>query len=415
MMRTVTLSVVDPAGAPLGTLPRFPVDLRHPIEVTAVVAGAATRFGVEVAVLRLLETTADACSYLVEAAALPDRYRGAVTVDLSDHPLRSAYARPGGPSTAVRWAERVLADRGRPLRTAHQIRTWNLSAIWRLDTAPLAEADPAGPDPAATAATEPAAAEPTGTVWLKAVPDFFAHEPAVLAFAAEHGPAGLVPPLLGSTHGRMLLDHVPGRDLYGAARPVRMAIAAAVQPLQVTAAEYVDELLAAGVPDRRGPALLALLTEVVNRYGHGEPRLVRLLDGLPDRLAELSGCGLPDTLVHGDLHPGNVRGDDSGAGLVVIDWGDSVVSHPGLDVLRLAGGLDPADTDELVAEWAGRWRAERPDSDPIRAVELLRPVAALYLAAVYMRFLDQIEPSEHPHHAQDVPDWLGRAAAMVDS
>jgi hypothetical protein len=402
VIRTVTLSVVDANGAALGTLPPFPVELPHPIEVAEVVSGARSRFGVEVAVLRLLEATDTACAYLVETSALPDRYRGPVAVDLSPHPLRSPYARPGGPSAAVHWAERELAGRGRALVTAHQIRTWNLSAIWRLDTASL---------PAAGTVALPTA----GTAWLKAVPEFFAHEPAVLAFAAEHGPAGLVPPLLASTHGRMLLEHVPGRDLYGADLAVRKAIAAAVHPLHTTAVAHADRLVAAGVPDRRGPALLALLTEVVTRYGHGEPRLARLVAGLPDRLAELAGCGLPDTLVHGDLHPGNVRGADPAGALVVIDWGDSVVSNPGFDVLRLAGGLDPVGTGELIDDWAQRWLTERPDSNPVRAVELLRPVAALYLAAVYMRFLDQIEPSEYPHHAQDVPDWLGRAAALVES
>jgi hypothetical protein len=45
-----------------------------------------------------------------------------------------------------------------------QQRTWNLSAIWRLDTG-------------------------YGPVWLKQVPRFFAHEPAVLGYLAgtEHG------------------------------------------------------------------------------------------------------------------------------------------------------------------------------------------------------------------------------------
>src|SRR6185369_5325274 len=117
------------------------------------------RFGVSVAVLRLLEATPDTCSYLVEAATLPDRYRGAVTVDLSDHPLRSPYARPGGPAATVRWAEQVLAERGRPLRTAHQIRTWNLSAIWRLDTAAPA------PDPDGASGPDGVSGPGGGTAW----------------------------------------------------------------------------------------------------------------------------------------------------------------------------------------------------------------------------------------------------------
>jgi len=33
----------------------------------------------------------------------------------------------------------------------------------------------------------------------------------------------------------------------------------------------------------------------------------RRLGELPARLARIERCGLPDTLVHGDLHPGNTR------------------------------------------------------------------------------------------------------------
>jgi hypothetical protein len=40
----------------------------------------------------------------------------------------------------------------------------------------------------------------------------------------------------------------------------------------------------------------------------------------------------------------------------------------------------------------------------------LRPIAALRNAAVYAHFLDNIEPSEHPYHAADVPFWLAEAA-----
>jgi hypothetical protein len=54
-----------------------------------------------------------------------------------------------------------------------------------------------------------------------------------------------------------------------------------------------------------------------------------------------------------------------------------------------------------------------PGSDPERAVELLRPVAELRMAAVYAMFLAGIEPSEHPYHLGDVPACLSRAAAVA--
>ena len=65
--------------------------------------------------------------------------------------------------------------------------------------------------------------------------------------------------------------------------------------------------------------------------------------GLPDRVAAVAACGVPDTLVHGDFHPGNVAGrpDD----YVILDWGDSFVGHPLLDELPFvvpAGAVRPA-------------------------------------------------------------------------
>ncbi|WP_349255136.1 phosphotransferase family protein [Micromonospora robiginosa] len=169
----------------------------------------------------------------------------------------------------------------------------------------------------------------------------------------------------------------------------------------------VDRLVADGVPDLRGHRLAEWIRARLT--GHDVSVAAGLLDGLDRRLRRLRDCGLPDTLVHGDLHPGNVRGD--GTRPVVIDWADAFAGHPAFDILRLTETLDPATAGRLVDAWADRWRADAPGSDPHRAVDLLRPVAPLRLAAVYAMFLAGIEPSEHPYHAHDVPAALAQAAA----
>ena len=274
----------------------------------------------------------------------------------------------------------MLDEQGRgPVTAMTQQRTWNLSTLWRLDTA-------------------------TGRYWLKQVPRFFAHEPAVLAWASG---SGRVTPLLAAEDARMLLAHVDGEDLYGAPAEVRRRIAADAHYLQLAAIDSVEHLLAAGVPDRRSAQLVGYLTGVVDAYGGGDPTLLALVDGLPDRLARVAACGLPDTLVHGDLHPGNVIGTEDRR--TIIDWGDSFIGQPALDVLRLVVGLDPDDAVGVIEVWAALWRAELPGSDPGTSVELLRPVEALRLAAVYADFLACIEPSEHPYHADDVERWLRTA------
>jgi hypothetical protein len=56
---------------------------------------------------------------------------------------------------------------------------------------------------------------------------------------------------------------------------------------------------------------------------------------------------------------------------------------------------------------------ELPGSDPDRAAELLAPVAAARQAVIYQKFLDGIEPSEHPYHRDDPANWLRAAAEML--
>ncbi|PWU48556.1 aminoglycoside phosphotransferase family protein, partial [Micromonospora globispora] len=54
MSRTVTLALVDDAGVPLGALPAYDVPAPWWQEVSSVVAEARRRYGLDVAVLRLV-------------------------------------------------------------------------------------------------------------------------------------------------------------------------------------------------------------------------------------------------------------------------------------------------------------------------------------------------------------------------
>jgi len=392
--RTVNLVLVDVAGAPVGVLPPFDVERPWWQEVDEVVAAARAGHGVDVQVLRLLYgigverlAAGGEVTYLAQLAGSPPAALSPVEVDLSADPRRAAYAQPGGPAASVGWAIAALETLGTPGVTAAQFRTWNLSAIWRFD-----------------AAGKPVA-------WLKQVPEFFRHEPAVLGLVGGVAP-GLVPPLLAAgDEGRMLLADVPGEDGYGAGADVCAQVAIGFHPVQAHFAGRVDELLAAGLPDRRlavesfAPAAAPFLGEIDG--------LRELIDGLPVRLAEIAACGLLDTLVHGDLHPGNTR---IGAGLpVIMDWGDATVSHPAYDILCLTELLPAADAEPLVAAWASRWRQSVPGSDPARAAELMRPVAALRGAVIYRDFLANIEPSEHVYHLADVPAALTKAVRSAST
>ena len=342
----------SPEGEVRGALPRFEVGTPWWQDVVPVIDGARDRFGLDVTVLRLIETDGrwpphgGAVTYLAETNDAPAGLEP-VDVDMSDDPLRLPYARPGGVAALVAWADEYVTRTG----PAQQMRTWNLSCILRLPTA-------------------------DGDVWLKAVPSFFAHEGRVI----EHM-SGLGPPLMAYDDGVALLRNVDGDDRYDS--PEAWMVERWVE-VQAEWSTPVD-----GLPDWRAASFL----DAIERLDVPD----ELRAELPRRFDQLDECGLPNTIVHGDFHAGNWWGD------TLLDWGDSGFGHPLFD--------QPAFGD-VNAPGEAAWKRHRPHADVARATEVIAPLAALRQALIYQTFLDNIEPSEHCYHRNDPLEWLKRAVAL---
>ncbi|MGH6961586.1 MAG: hypothetical protein ACREE7_13975, partial [Dongiaceae bacterium] len=252
-------------------MPAVPVATPWWQDVEPVVAAVRARYGIDVTVLRLLEAEFDRppggrVTYLAEVArVVPAETWGG---KLDDHPRRQSFAQPGGPAGDLNWAESVLAERAlRRLWPPVQVRTWNLSSLWRL----------------------PVVGQ---TVWLKVVPPFFAHEGGLLARLAGER----VPTLLGQDGGRMLLAEIAGDDLYDAELPQLLEMVTLLVGLQRSWSGRVDELLALGLPDWRAQALGASIANVIKRTADqlsndDRTTLMEFVRGLPRRFAELAACG----------------------------------------------------------------------------------------------------------------------------
>jgi Phosphotransferase enzyme family len=402
--RRVSLVLCSGTGEPLGTLPAFSVDDPWWPEVLPVVEAAREHFAAEVVVLRLLDVSSDthnggAVTYLAELieGALPDLPLTPPPANAAEEgPLRAGWARPGGVRSTIAWADGALEAIGRR-RTgpAIQVKTWNLSSILRLPT-------------------------DEGDVWCKSVPPFLAHEGTIIALVGADEPA-LVPSLLASdpATGTVLMSDVPGDDDWGAPEVRLHAMVRSLVGLQVRWIARIGDLLSARLPDWRSPALTHLVQALMSRpavrmqFTDDElPTLDALTTNLAERLAALDACGIPETLVHGDFHPGNWRSD--GRSLVLLDWGDSGVGHPLLDLSAFEEAIPDEVRSRVRATWVDAWRAERPGSDPSRAADLIAPISAMRRAVIYQGFLDGIEPSERPYHATDVRDWLLKALERTD-
>ncbi|MCX5588728.1 phosphotransferase [Streptomyces erythrochromogenes] len=422
--RTVGIHLTH-GGEYFGLLGPYEVDGGWWSSAAPVVERVSQELGVPVVVLRLAHAPSDGSSghgghvlYHLEALERPaGSTTRQVTPDvaalLGPAERRAGWATTAGLREALDWAEETLDEAGRPAAgRPEQVRTWNLSGLFRFHTADGGEA------------------------WLKTVnPAFNAPEGLVIALLGSVDPT-LVPTVLGSApeRGRLLLDHVSGEDLW---RPSAEEVVAVVPRLVAAQAALAADgrAAAAGLRDRTLPTLVAHVNALLDRLvaeratspgpgpdGAGEQlgdRLTAeelaaaraLAARLPALVEELTACGLPNTLVHGDFHPGNWRSDGTLA--VIVDYADSAFGHPALDGLRPRQYVDGERWTQIAEVWARAWREHVPGSAPERALELVEPLFHLAYAVRYQEFLDHIETSERPYHETDPVSEVRRALACV--
>jgi len=395
--RTVT-ALVSRDGRYVGSTRPFEVPGPWWGYVEAITRHLDELLGVPTAVVRLLSAdrayinTGGPVTYHVEALAPPrhgvldggvldgrepECWPGA----LVDHPLRARWARPGGPHELLTWAEKAA---GRPLAgRSTQVKTWNLSCVYRLSTV-------------------------DGPLWAKANAHFSGDEAECFRQVHRRDPS-LAPAVLAADRAgrRFLAGHAPGTDCWDAGLDtVRDVVQRWVAVQAAIAADPpVADPPAAGIREFPPSVLLAELPRLLGgqagaELDAGELAAARaLVHRLPELLADLGSSGLPHTLVHGDLHPGNLRSD--GTNHMIIDWAEGYLGHPAADIEKLAYWLPAEQRDAARACWIDAWQAQLPGCDPKRALEPMSVLFHLMDAVVYQRFLDGIEPTERLYHEGD--------------
>jgi hypothetical protein len=207
-----------------------------------------------------------------------------------------------------------------------------------------------------------------GLMWLKAVPPFLCDEATVIRMVGEHDPA-LVPDLVAAASHRVLLRDEPG----GSGWPLTP--------------EHVESIVPRWVAVQHALA--------------GPPRIRTTPVPMP-------AFGLPDTLVHGDFHPGNWRASGK-----VIDWSDAFWGHPVLDLFRLLEVAKPEHHDLISRVWTESWLRHRPDSRPHEALEAGRRAHLLHSAVKQQEFLNNIEWTERIYHRGGVEIALRAVRELV--
>jgi hypothetical protein len=302
-------------------------------------------------------------------------------------PLRAPWTRPDWYERACAWIERTLAAaRLSPATAIVQHRHWGISAVMRVDTG-------------------------NGRYWFKALCEHFRNEPSATAFIAALTPgatAGVV--AWDEGEGWMLLEDLPGEaapDEHGH-RPAFEHLAR----LQAVARDRDAELLAAGCTRRQVIEIPDDLANVLDDPMLAEwlqvdsARGERIVDWLVDAVAQVEQLGLPDVLVHGDFHPGNVR--LAGDRTVIFDWSDAAISKPFVDVMTWATWLphDPTARDALWRSFADVWSDVLPPASWLELRPTLEGIAGAYHVVSYAGIVRSLDRLRRPEHAGGLTEFF---------
>lgn len=248
-----------------------------------------------------------------------------------------------------------------------QVRTWAISAVYRVETT-------------------------KGAVYFKALPDFLGHEPKLTQYMLKQFPQHLPEVTAIEPNEHWMLTKEMGGPEPESRADWELVLGTLIQ-IQSHCNRNLPELLEFGVKDRPLAKLPELLEPVIAElkqpamlafYEVNDEEaelLARRLRALPELCASLMECGIPETLIHGDLWGPNVimRDAFSEKAPIIFDWTDGAISHPFFDIFCLlwAEKNDAKRRDEKEAH-IKVWSDLYPHKTVLRAFDLAERIAPYY-------------------------------------
>lgn len=306
---------------------------------------------------------------------------------------RPTWARRGWWKEVEVWLQEELARLGYvEVGSFEQLKGWSISTVGRIQT-------------------------DRGTLYFKAAPPLFACEAEITSTLAQLFPLHL--PQIITTHpdrGWFVMADFGDHHLGDGA--ALMAALRRLAELQIEALNYKATLLASGCEDRPlaalGEAFDRLLERSKTRTELKSEDLEILRESRPkilSMLSELVACDVPETLVHGDFHSGNVvvRGEDC----VIFDWTDACITHPYLDIAHAVSYYEEPERQGLIATYLEPWRRTFPEAQHERAFALAEILVPIFFAQTYERILGSFEPSSRWEFEGAVENYLTKLVAKL--
>jgi hypothetical protein len=324
-----------------------------------------------------------------------------------DSRWRPQWYRAGWDERADAYIDQVLAATGRRRSDdSRQVKHWSLSAVLR------------------------APAE-GGDVFLKSVLPAYAHEPAVTSWLAGQG-CGPFAAITATdmTSGWWLADDFGGTDGQTAPPADQERIMTQLCRIQVAMLDRTETLvglgcrlldntdLAAAIPDLLGrDDLWAAPKELRNLYraldADEATRLRALGPYLRRCCAELDAASIPQTLLHGDFHPGNaVLRED---GVLLHDWSFAMISNPLFDLASGFYDAAPARAAAALDAYLAGWSGVLDPATMRRAWRYAGPLSAFMELVKFVGLVDLVGEAYAFNYLPVVYGWARRLVGACDT
>lgn len=284
--------------------------------------------------------------------------------------LRPPWGRKGWYNTLVAWVEAQLAEQNTQLTgPLKQLKQWDISSVLKAST-------------------------DRGDIFVKAIPALFAAEPRITLGLSTYFP-GVVPTPIATyetpTEGRLIMRDFGGTLLWTPdTDPALMEEALRIfARMQITFVDRHDDLRAIGCGDRRIEHIATQLREILadqniqDRLEIEEiARLNAIIPNVEQAVDRLLAMPIPQTLLHGDFHTGNIA--TTPTGIVIFDWTDACICHPFFDLTTVLENdyepITPELRETYLTAYLDEWQAAGYGT-----TETLRETAdlALKLAPLY--------------------------------
>lgn len=217
------------------------------------------------------------------------------------------------------------------------------------------------------------------------------------------------PRVLTSTTTAFIQEAAPEDCCY--AEPVYLM--STIAEMQLKSVDYVDELKEAGVPDRSLDWLAsnveAILEHDMVQLFEGNEQLRELLsrvDDIKKLCAVVVRCGIPCTLVHGDLDVSNIKywaGPPSR--VKFIDWANCCIAHPFYDYAYVTTvGWENVEDEDAKRCYLNKWTQFASYGQVEIAAKVIKPLMVCNGLFHFAELCASVEPVDRAELIKSMPE-----------